>query len=168
MSGFATGVVTVAECSCGCMGKRKDWNHELERYSRGRLRMTLSEWVVNSLDEDYAFDFEVRPTEGFAAENEGEHGDMVLPSPFYIQLKAAEEFNDAEAVHHDFDTDDLRRAPTAATCASCGLSGETIRNWLSHEVPIVCDGCGAVVYEDAYTMEQPEQSGRLLCVDCRP
>lgn len=44
------------------MGKTKDQHSKLEQLSRGKLRMVLSAWVVNSLDtEDYAFDFEVRP-----------------------------------------------------------------------------------------------------------
>ena len=43
------------------MGKTKDQHSKLEQLSRGKLRMVLSAWVVNSLDtEDYAFDFEVR------------------------------------------------------------------------------------------------------------
>ncbi|WP_273838018.1 DUF4365 domain-containing protein [Halococcus sp. PRR34] len=89
------------------MGKRKDRKHELERYSRGRLQMTLSRWVVNSLDEDYAFDFEVRPTEGFETDSRDKHGNKVLPSPFYVQLKSSEKFNDQESVWHDLDTDFL-------------------------------------------------------------
>lgn len=89
------------------MGKRKDRNHVLERYSRGRLQMTLAEWVVNSLDEDYAFDFEVRPTEGIEVDSRDKHGDAVLPSPFYVQLKASERFDDPDSVWHDFETDFL-------------------------------------------------------------
>jgi hypothetical protein len=69
--------------------------------------MTLSRWVVNSLDEDYAFDFEVRPTEGFEANSRDEHGNKVLPSPFYVQLKSSEKFDDPESVWHDLDTDFL-------------------------------------------------------------
>ena len=34
------------------MGKTKDQHSELEQLSRGKLRMVLSDWVVNSLDEE--------------------------------------------------------------------------------------------------------------------
>jgi len=112
------------------MGKRKGRNHELERYSRGRLRMTLSEWVVNSLDEDYAFDFEVRPTEGFEADTRDRHGDQVLPSPFYIQLKASEGFGDSESVWHDFATDflveDCLQASIPVVLVVCDRSREEL------------------------------------------
>jgi len=48
------------------MGKEKGRTHELEQYSRGLFLARFSDWVVNSLDEeDYAFDFEVRPTGKF-------------------------------------------------------------------------------------------------------
>lgn len=125
-----TELVTVLGVLDWCMGKRKVRNHELERYSRGRLRMTLSKWVVNSLDEDYAFDFEVRPTEGFAAENGDEHGDMVLPSPFYIQLKASEEFDGSESVWHDFDVEylveDCLQASIPVVLVVCDRSREEL------------------------------------------
>lgn len=89
------------------MGKRKDRNHELERYSRGRLQMALSRWVVNALDEDYAFDFAVRPTEGFETDSRGEYGNRVLPSPFYVQLKSSDRFGDSGPVWWEFETEYL-------------------------------------------------------------
>ena len=112
------------------MGKRKDSNHELERYSRGRLRMTLSRWVVNSLDEDYAFDFEVRPTEGFESGSHDEHGNRVLSSPFYVQLKASESFGNSQKVWHDFDTeeliDDFLQASIPAVLVICDRAQEEL------------------------------------------
>lgn len=47
------------------MGTEKDPHQALEGYSRARLQAHLSEWVVNSLEEDYAFYFEIRPTNPF-------------------------------------------------------------------------------------------------------
>ena len=84
------------------MGKRKDPNQVLEQQSRGRVRTLLAEWVVNSLDdEDYAFDFEIRPT------NEFDGSGTVSPSPFYAQLKASRWFDDSDEVWWDFDTEFL-------------------------------------------------------------
>ena len=59
---------------------------------------------MNPLGEDYAFDFEVRPTEGPEIDDGNQSGEKVLPSPFYVQLKASERFDDPEAVWHDFET----------------------------------------------------------------
>ena len=112
------------------MGKRKVRNHELERYSRGRLQMTLSQWVVNSLDEDYAFDFEVRPTEDLEANKRNQPGEMVLPTPFYVQLKAAEGFDDPESVWQDFETeyliDDCLQASIPVVLVICDHSQEEL------------------------------------------
>ncbi|GGL36272.1 hypothetical protein GCM10009037_19810 [Halarchaeum grantii] len=112
------------------MAKRKDSNHELERYSRGRVRMALAEWVVNSLDEDYAFDFEVRPTEGFGEGDRDAHGDAVLPSPFYIQLKASEGFANRESVYHSFDVpylvEDCLRASIPVVLVICDREYEEL------------------------------------------
>lgn len=81
------------------MGKEKPRSHELERYSRGMLQARLSEWVVNSLEEeDYAFDFEVRPTGSFVDHRE------VRQSPFFVQLKASDRFSDEETVSLDVET----------------------------------------------------------------
>ncbi|QZP38233.1 DUF4365 domain-containing protein [Halobaculum magnesiiphilum] len=92
--------------------------------------MTLSKWVVNSLDEDYAFDFEVRPTEGFEVDTRDQHGNRVLPSPFYIQLKASEGFDDSEAVWHDFETDflveDCLQASVPVVLVICDRSREEL------------------------------------------
>lgn len=112
------------------MGKRKGRTHELERYSRGRLRMTLSQWVVNSLDEDYAFDFEVRPTERIATSNRDQHGDMVLPSPFYVQLKASRGFDDPASVWVDLETeylvDDCLQASVPVVLVICDRRREAL------------------------------------------
>lgn len=71
------------------MTKKKGPNHELEQRSRGRFQSLFADWVVNPLvNEDYAFDFEVRPTGEFI--NKGE----VLPNPFYVQLKATTRHED--------------------------------------------------------------------------
>lgn len=84
------------------MAKRKDRNQVLEQYSRGRVQSLLAEWVVNSLDhEDYAFDYEVRPTSAIPFPLE------VYPAPFYAQLKSSRRFDDDEHVWHDFDVDFL-------------------------------------------------------------
>lgn len=81
------------------MTKKKDRNQELEQHARGRLKSHFSEWVVNSLDgEDYAFDFEIRPTEQIGGSGE------VTPSPFFAQLKASRRFDDPDSVWWDFDT----------------------------------------------------------------
>lgn len=112
------------------MGKRKDRNHELERYSRGRLRMTLSRWVVNSLDEDYAFDFAVRPTEGFEIDSRDKHGNRVLPSPFYVQLKSSERFGDSGPVWWEFETeyliDDCLQASIPVVLVVCDRNREEL------------------------------------------
>lgn len=90
------------------MGKRKNSNHELEQYSRGRFFTRFSEWVLNSLaDEDYAFDFEVRPRRGLLASRTEDPPDTVSQSPFYVQLKAHEDFENSESVYHDFTVDYL-------------------------------------------------------------
>lgn len=68
---------------------------------------------------------------------------------------------------HLFDTADLRVAPAAAICADCGLSRETIQQWLAHEVPTKCDACAEVVYDNPVEMEIPEPGGQLYCADCR-
>jgi len=84
------------------MGKEKGRTHELEQYSRGLFLARFSDWVVNSLDEeDYAFDFEVRPTGKFIDPRQ------VRQSPFFVQLKACERCNDKEEVWYDFATDYL-------------------------------------------------------------
>ena len=58
--------------------------------------------MVNSLDEeDYAFDFEVRPTGKFIDARQ------VRQTPFFVQLKACERCDDEEEVWHDFGTDYL-------------------------------------------------------------
>ena len=57
-------------------------SHELEQYSRGLFVARFSDWIVNSLDEeDYAFDFEVRPTGKFVDPRQ------VRQAPFFVQLK---------------------------------------------------------------------------------
>lgn len=61
---------------------------ELEEISRAELRKTMSKWVVNSLDNDYGFDFEVRFTD-----DRGEFQEVSSES-FYIQLKASETFTE--------------------------------------------------------------------------
>jgi len=90
------------------MGKQKQSNHELEQYSRGRFLTRFSEWVLNSLaDEDYAFDFEVRPRRGILASRTDDTWDTVMQSPFYVQLKAHENFENTDSVYHDFEVDFL-------------------------------------------------------------
>jgi len=82
--------------------KEKSKNQELEQFSRGMFLTRFSDWVVNSLDgEDYAFDFEVRPTGKFVDPLE------VRQSPFFVQLKATERFDDPEEVWYDFEVDYL-------------------------------------------------------------
>ena len=84
------------------MGRKKARTHEIEQYSRGLFVARFSDWVVNSLDEeDYAFDFEVRPTGKFIEPRQ------VRQSPFFVQLKACERCDDPEEVWHDFETDYL-------------------------------------------------------------
>jgi len=79
------------------MGKEKVPSHELEQYSRGLFLARFSDWVVNSLDEeDYAFDFEVRPTGKFVDPRQ------VRQAPFFVQLKACELCDDEEEVWYDF------------------------------------------------------------------
>ncbi|WP_252699685.1 DUF4365 domain-containing protein [Natronosalvus vescus] len=81
------------------MGKKKDRNQELEQHSRGRLQTLFSRWVVNSLEEDYAFDFEVRPTESQPGST------VVTSSPFFVQLKASNRFDDPDSVWWDLKSD---------------------------------------------------------------
>lgn len=83
------------------MTKKRHRNHELEQHSRGRLLTILSEWVVNSLDEDYAFDFEIRTTNRLTGSS------AVIPAPFYAQLKATERIDDPESVNRDLETEFL-------------------------------------------------------------
>lgn len=81
------------------MAKKKDHSSELEQLSRGKLRMVLSDWVVNSLDaEDYAFDFEVRPIGWIVDPRE------VDATPFYVQLKASTRLEHETRVWWDLDT----------------------------------------------------------------
>ena len=84
------------------MAKERSPSHELEQHSRGMFLARFSNWVVNSLVvADYAFDFEVRPTGQFVDPLE------VRQSPFYVQLKASEQFDDPESVWCDLDTREL-------------------------------------------------------------
>lgn len=84
------------------MAKRKDRNHALESESRGVLQATLSDWVLNPLDrEDYAFDFELRPTGKFVDRG------RVQSQPCYVQLKATHVRDDPEKVWWDIETDFL-------------------------------------------------------------
>ncbi|NGM71385.1 DUF4365 domain-containing protein [Natronolimnobius sp. AArcel1] len=84
------------------MGKRKDSNHVLEEQSKGKVRTELAQWVVNALDdEDYAFDYEIRPVGEFVDSG------IVDPSPFYAQLKASRWFDDEDDIWWDFNTEYL-------------------------------------------------------------
>lgn len=62
-----------------------------------KRRNVLSEWVVNSLANDYAFDFEVRPTNPFTGTDE------VIPTPFDVQLTATHVFDDPDEMSYDFE-----------------------------------------------------------------
>lgn len=72
------------------MGTEKPPVHGLEDLSRSRLETHLSGWVVNSLEKDYAFDFEVRPKNPFTGTHE------VKPTPFYVQVKSSHVFDDPD------------------------------------------------------------------------
>jgi hypothetical protein len=66
--------------------------------------------VVDSKDqEDYAFDFEIRPTGILADRYE------VTPSPFFVQLKASERCDDQDEVWCDLDADFLGEDCLTAT-----------------------------------------------------
>lgn len=68
-----------------------------------RLGSLFSDWVVNSHDEeDFGFDFEIRPTEV------GEDGFLeVSPQNFYLQLKSSERYEGEEVVSTTLPVDDL-------------------------------------------------------------
>ncbi|WP_167837310.1 DUF4365 domain-containing protein [Halosimplex halophilum] len=68
-----------------------------------KFGMLFSEWIVNSHDEeDFGFDFEIRPTE------RSESGFYnVKPSGFYAQLKASEEFEGETEISFDMEVDYL-------------------------------------------------------------
>lgn len=81
------------------MTKKRTGTHEIEQFSRGMFLARFSDCVVNSFDEaDYAFDFEVRPTGKVIDPTE------VYQSPFFVQLKSTEKFDDREEVWWDFET----------------------------------------------------------------
>lgn len=84
------------------MGKEKRSNHRLEQEARGQTQTVFADWVVNSLEEDYAFDFEIRPTERWTGSQ------RVTPAPCYAQLKASGRFDDEATVWWDLDTDYLQ------------------------------------------------------------
>ncbi|MDZ7730935.1 MAG: DUF4365 domain-containing protein [Natrialbaceae archaeon] len=83
------------------MGKRKEPHQALTSESHAHLEKTLANWVVNPLAEDIAFDFEVRPTGEFVDRHE------VIPTPFYVQVKASRRFDDPDRVWWDFETEFL-------------------------------------------------------------
>lgn len=85
------------------MGRKKTSEQELERESQARFMEQFSDWIVNSHDEeDFGFDFEVRPT----GTSEDGHRD-VSSQNFYVQLKASEEFEGDNTVSHTFHVDYL-------------------------------------------------------------
>lgn len=81
----------------------KSPEQELGRYAEMRLGLLFSDWIVNSHDEeDFGFDFEIRPTEI------GEDGFFeVSPQNFYVQVKSTEEFEGEEVVSTVLSVDKL-------------------------------------------------------------
>ena len=65
-----------------------------------------------------------------------------------------------EECEHDFDREMLRSAPYLAKCTRCGLSPETCASWLKHDVPSICEECGALIYDSVFVDDD------VRCIDC--
>ncbi|MFA5412649.1 MAG: DUF4365 domain-containing protein [Candidatus Micrarchaeia archaeon] len=82
------------------MPKRRSKKQVLQDASEARLKEALSEWIVNQLNKDYGYDFEVRISERCDSKTQN-----VSSESFYIQLKAT--INSNEAMLMDLRREDL-------------------------------------------------------------
>src|SRR4030042_428026 len=82
------------------MVKKRKIQQESEAESKGALLTAFKEWIVNPLDNDFGFDFEVRLTDRIDKETQG-----VSEISFYIQNKSSIHSHDEKAVE-DLGIDD--------------------------------------------------------------
>lgn len=75
------------------MPKKRSKTQQLEKESRDKLSLLMNEWIVNPLENDYGFDFDVRFTE-----NTKESIQKVESQSFYIQLKSSFKMEGSQAI----------------------------------------------------------------------
>lgn len=86
-----------------CITKKRDKRHQLEQESRAKLKLKLSDWIVNDLHPDYGLDLKVRMTD-FPNTSEEDYR-PVMPAGFFVQLKASKNFEGEGYVRQSIGTD---------------------------------------------------------------
>jgi hypothetical protein len=82
------------------MPKKRSKNQQLEAVSRGKIGVFFSEWIVNDLNNDFGFDFEVS-----ICDTIDDREQSVTGFNFYIQLKSSASCSNG--IYYDLSTIDI-------------------------------------------------------------